>query len=731
MELVLSNKYGLLRVRQSPFAFLIQIQFSKKFTMRTRIHGIRKRSTRKVFLGLLCTSMLAASQAFPVNLIAEDLLLVKNVTEAPASTREVIRTVRLLVEGAHIRKPKFDDNLSTHGFEIFLKNIDPLKSYFLASDIEEFKPFEMILDDLLKKNDIKFAYVAYKRYLQRLDEVMPIIHQQIDTQHDFAVSESIASDAKEIGYAKNESERADRWRKTIKLNILSMRADGKTDQDAREALHKRYRMVYNAKSKTDVDELLELYLTSLTNALDPHTTYMAPQEQEDFGVHLKLELKGIGATLRPDDGTTVVETLVPGGAADLDGRIKMGDQIVAVAQADGSSPVETLDMKLKDVVKMIRGEVGTRVKLHVKPKAGGDVQVYEITRALIKLEDSAARSEIIEEGTKADGTPYRFGYINLPSFYLDMDGAKAGKANFKSTTADLKVILRNFRESKVDAVVLDLSKNGGGSLPESVSATGLFIDQGTVVQVKDYLGKIDPLDDEDPGVAWNGPLVVKISQMSASASEIFAGAIQDYGRGIIVGDPKTHGKGTVQTLIDVAQQMFGPTAKKPRGALKLTIQQFYLPDGRSTQLEGVAADVILPSITAKLDISESDLDYALPVDKVPARPHKNYRMVDSPMKLMLQQAADQRIAKNPEFEKLLAKIDAYVNQKDDKTISLQESEFNARRKELNSEKEEDEQVEAKSERNKIYNPSFYNKEVLNVAKDYVEALKISNKLLAK
>ncbi len=693
--------------------------------MRTRIQSIRKQSTRKAFIGLLCTSVLSASQAFSTSLVADDLLLVKDVADPPAVTKMVVRTVKDLISQAHIRKPKFDDNLSMHGFEIFLKNIDPMKSYFLASDIEEFKPYEMKLDDLLKASNISFAYIAYKRYLQRLDEVMPVIHQLIDTQHDFTVSETISADAKEIGYPKDVNERTDRWRKTIKLNILSMRYDGKTDDEAKESLHKRYRTVYNAKSKTDVDELLELYLTSLTNALDPHTTYMAPQEQEDFSVHLKLELKGIGATLRPDDGTTVVETLVPGGAADLDGRIKMGDQIVAVAQDDGSSPVETQDMKLKDVVKMIRGEVGTRVKLHVKKKDGGDIQIYDITRALIKLEDSAARSEVIEDGTKPDGSPYRFGYINLPSFYLDMDGARSGKANFKSTTADLKVILKKFRETNVDVVVLDLSKNGGGSLPESVSATGLFIDQGTVVQVKNFDGKIETLDDEDTGVAWDGPLVVKVSQMSASASEIFAGAIQDYKRGIIVGDPKTHGKGTVQTLMDLAPYMFGPSTKKSVGALKLTIQQFYLPDGRSTQLEGVTSDVIVPSITAKLDISESDLDYALSADKVPARLHKNYRMVDSAMKVMLQQASDQRIANNSEFAKLLSKIDAYVKQKDDKTISLNESDFIARRKELNSEKEEDEQVEAKAERNKVYNPSFYNKEILNIARDYVEALKVN------
>ena len=656
---------------------------------------------------------------------------VKDVNEPPENTKSVVRAVRMLIEKLHVLHPQFNDEVSSHGFEIFLKNIDPMKSYFLASDIEDFKPYESRLDDLLRVNNIKFAYIAYNRYLERLDQAIPVIHQMIDTQHDFTLVESIASDAKEIGFPKDFAEVTDRWRKTIKLNFLSKRADGKTDQEIRDSLHKQYRMVYNSKSQMDVEELLELYLTSITNALDPHTTYMAPQEQEEFDVHLKLELKGIGATLRPDDGTTVVETLVPGGAAELDGRIKIGDQIVAVAQDDGSSPVETLDMKLKDVVKMIRGTPGTRVKLHVKTKSGGNIQVYEITRALIKLEDSAAREEIIQDGTKPDGTPFKVGYINLPSFYLDMEGARTGKKNFRSTTEDLKKILKKFREEKVDAVVLDLSRNGGGSLPESVSTTGLFIDQGSVVQVKSPDGRVESLDDDERGLAWEGPLVVKISQMSASASEIFAGAIQDYGRGIIVGDPKTHGKGTVQTLLDLEKYIPNPTPNTRYGALKLTIQQFYLPDGRSTQLEGVSSDVVLPSITANLDISESDLDYALPVDKVPARPHKSYRMVDSAMKIMLQQAANQRITVNPEFEKLLSKIDAYLKQKDDKSISLSESDFLVRRKELNSEKEEDEQVEAKAERNKVFNPTFYNKEIINITRDYVDALKVSNKLTAK
>lgn len=695
------------------------------------MHSASK-STKRSLLGRLLRRQMLAAMAFSVVglglapiasvSIAEDIPRVSQISEPPAATKSIVRAVRQLVEEGHILHLEFDDEMSMRAFEMFLKSVDPMKSYFLASDIQEFRQYERALDDLFKKNNVTFAYVVYKRFLTRLDQAMPIINQQIDVAHDFTIDESIISDAKEIAFANNVDELTDRWRKTIKLSFLSLRADGKTDDEIRETLHRRYRTAYNIRTQMDSDELLELYLSSLTNSLDPHTTYMAPQEQEDFTTHLKLELKGIGATLRPEDGTTVVESVVAGGAADLDGRLKMGDKIVAVGQEDNSPPVETQDMKLKDVVKMIRGEPGSRVRLHVKPKAGGDQVIYEITRAVIKLEDSAAQEEIVEHGVKADGSPFRFGYIKLPSFYLDMDGARERKKDFRSTTRDLKKILEKFTESKVDAVILDLSKNGGGSLPEAVSATGLFIDQGTVVQVKSPGGKVEQLDDEDRGVSWNGPLIVKISQFSASASEIFAGAIQDYGRGLIVGDPKTHGKGTVQTLVDISQAIFGPTAKKSYGALKLTIQQFYLPDGRSTQLEGVSSDVIVPSLTAKLDVSESDLDYAVPMDKVNARPHKNYRMIDSSIKLALQQATNERISKDSEFEKLLSRIDAYVKQKDEKEISLKESEYMALRKEFTPEKIEEEQMEAKAERNSIFYPNFYNKEILNIAQDYVNAL---------
>jgi carboxyl-terminal processing protease len=662
---------------------------------------------------------------------AQEFPRVAQIKEAPADNRQIIRSVRNLVEEGHISQIKFDDELSKRGFELFLRQVDPMKSYLLQSDIDEFRKSETQLDDMLIKNNISFAYLVYKRYLDRLNEVSPIIHELIDSTLDFSVEEYIERDAKEMKYAANMEELRDRWRKTIKYNFLSARAEGDADEQTREKLHKRYRTYYKTRSQTDVYELLEMYLTALTSALDPHTTYMAPREKDNFDMHISLKLKGIGATLRPEDGSTIVETIVPGGAADKDGRLKVGDEIVAVQQDDGSPAVETLDMKLDDVVSMIRGEAGTKVKLHVKPKIGGERQIYEITRAIIKLEDSAAQSEILEHGKKPDGSPYRIGCIKLPSFYLDMEGARSNRQDYKRTSTDLEAILKKFNESNVDAVVLDLSRNGGGSLPEAIAATGLFIDYGPVVQVKDFNGRTQTMNDDIRSITWRGPLIVKTSQLSASASEIFAGAIQDYQRGLIVGDPKTHGKGTVQTLLDLAPALFGAGATKPLGALKLTIQQFYLPDGRSTQLEGVAADVILPSITAEMDLSESDLDYALPMDSVKAQPHKNYMMVDSAFKQQLQQQSTNRILANADFEKLLGRIEAYRRQKSEKFLPLRESDYMARRNELRNEKEEEEQLDPKSERDKVFAKNFYNEEILNISVDYIKALQTANKLVTK
>jgi carboxyl-terminal processing protease len=328
----------------------------------------------------------------------------------------------------------------------------------------------------------------------------------------------------------------------------------------------------------------------------------------------------------------------------------------------------------------------------------------------------------LQRGLKADGTPYRVGYIDLPSFYLDMEQARRKSSNYRSTTTDMAAILKDFNDQKVDVVVLDLSRNGGGSLPEAVSCTGLFIDKGSVVQVKDSDGQVMQLEDEDAGVAWDGPLVVMTSKLSASASEIFAGAIKDYNRGLVVGDPATHGKGTVQTLLDVGQVYF-QNAARPYGALKLTIQQFYLPDGQSTQRAGVTADVILPSITANMDISESDLDYALPADRIPSQRYMNYRMVDNAIRAEVTAKSMARVGESKDFGKLLRGIESYKKQKAEKTRTLNESKYLALEAEFDAEKvETDELTKDEKNKDKIFKTNFYSEEVANIAVDYFSAL---------
>lgn len=458
---------------------------------------------------------------------------------------------------------------------------------------------------------------------------------------------------------------------------------------------------------------------------DPHTTYMSASSLNDFTIQMRLNLEGIGAALREKDGSTVVSSVIPGGAADKDGRLKEDDAIVSVGQADGDM-VDIVEMPLKQVVSLIRGKAGTVVRLGVKKGGVGESETYEITRAQVQLEDSAARGKVIEHAIPGTDQKLKIGYINLPSFYLDMEGARQNTADFRSSTRDVRKLLDGFRTSGVDGVVLDLSRNGGGSLTEAISLTGLFIDRGPVVQVKNSNGSVQDYADDEAGVAWDGPLVVMTSKLSASASEILAGAIKDYRRGIIVGDPATHGKGTVQTLMDLGREMFR-NDRTNFGALKVTLQQFYLPDGDSTQLNGVAADVILPSIIQEMDISESDLDYALPHDRVPVARHQVYNMVPANLLESIRQRSTARVGEDKEFLDLLRRRDLYVQQKKETTMSLVEADFVERRKELDAQKEEEKEgLAAEESAEEVYRDYFYNREVLNISSDYVQGLKEQN-----
>jgi carboxyl-terminal processing protease len=603
--------------------------------------------------------------------------------------------------------------------------LDPRKVFFSQADVDGFMEYRDQLDDMALKGDTSFAYQVFHRFLERINERVKLVDELLPQIQDFNNDEEMVTDPDVISYAKNDAEMRDRWSKRLKYDLLDLMSDKKLEgKPAQEKISKRYHQLAKRMAQTDHDELLEMYLTAMTTAYDPHTTYMSADTLMNFEIQMRLNLEGIGAALEAPEGETVVKKIIPGGAAAKDGRLKSDDRIVGVGQGSEGPIEDVSEMKLNEVVKRIRGHQGTTVRLKVIPKGETEAKVYAIIRQQIELTDSEARSVILEAGKKADGSPYKVGVINLPSFYMDMSGAKSGRDDFKSTTRDVARLLKDFNAQKVDAVVIDLRHNGGGSLTESINLTGLFIDTGPVVQVKDIDGTKQQYEDTERGLAWTGPLVVLTSKFSASASEIFAGAIQDYKRGLIVGDTSTHGKGTVQSLLDLGQKLFRGLPNAPQlGALKITIQQFYRPDGDSTQSRGVLADVPLPSISSQLDVGESSLDYALKFDHVDALKHPRYNLVDNRLIEQLKNTSAARRKDSKDFQKVTRDIARFNEQKEKKRISLNKDKFLADKAELSAEKQEEKELEEQNDPNRpVVKRDYYFNEVLAITADYVSML---------
>lgn len=652
-----------------------------------------------------------------------------------AEDRQVTVSVTSLLRSQHLSQHPLDDEMSQRFLRTFLKMLDPKKVFFYQSDIDSFMTRQSDLDDDVKKGNIEFAYTVFKTFLARVDERVKLVDELLAADPDFTADEEMLTDADLVQYPRDVAEARETWRQQIKYEWLELKAGGEGQaskeageeqpdasdaEDPRGRLARRYHSFGRRMHQTDEHELLEMYLTSLTTSYDPHSTYMSASTLENFEIIMRLNLEGIGASLQSDDGYTLVRELIAGGAADKDGRLKPEDRIVGVGQGEDGPMVDVVDMKLEDVVQLIRGKRGTVVRIEVVPAGQAERKIYNITRDRIELVDSEARGKIIEDAR--DGQTFRIGVIDLPSFYMDMEAARLGLRDFKSTTRDVARLLEGFRSQKVDAVILDLRRNGGGSLPEAISLTGLFIDEGPIVQVKDKDDRVEPYDDMERGTAWDGPLVVLTSKFSASASEIFAGAIQDYGRGVIVGDKATHGKGTVQSLRDLGRELFRGTPNPPRlGALKVTMQQFYRPNGDSTQNRGVSADIELPSLTAHYDVGEADLDHALQFDRIDAMPYRKVHLVDRDVVDRLNTLSSQRCKNSTEFQKVLRDIERYNQRKSRKVVTLNEAKFLAERAEWNAEKEEDRQNQ---DQNKAGRPvfdteSFYNREALAITLDYL------------
>jgi carboxyl-terminal processing protease len=652
-----------------------------------------------------------------------------------AQERNVTLIVSSLLRKEHLSKRQLDDEISQRAIKMFLEQLDPFKIFFTQADVNEFMKYRNSVDDFVKRGDIAVAYKIANRYLKRVDEQLANVKKIVRSNHDFTLDEKLETDLDELQYARDADEMSERWRKRIKYELLVRKnTDDMTYEEAQDKVIRLYSSLGKRKHQMDSDELLEMFLTSVTSSFDPHSTYMSPSNLENFNINMRLNLDGIGAALRPEDGFTVVQKVIPGGAADKHGKLKPEDKIVSVGQGDDGDMVDIIDMKLNDVVKMIRGHAGTVVRLGVIPSGETATEEYKITRARIQLKDSEARSDVIELEPPKPATSeviesetngkYKVGVINLPSFYMDMNAARTGATNFKSTTRDVSRILEDFKTKSVDVVVLDLRNNGGGSLTEAINLTGLFIDYGPVVQVKDADGRVQHYDDLERGMKWNRPLVVITNRFSASASEILAGAIKDYHRGIVVGDDSTHGKGTVQSLLDLGQQLYHTPDPPNYGALKITMQQFYRPSGESTQKRGVLANVVLPSMTSQFDKGEAELDYAIDFDRVNAAAFSKCDMVTPEMIGELKSRSDKRRQASEEFGKLAKKIARYQEQKNRKYVTLNEAQFLKEREELDAEREEEKLIEDQMDpgNKPVIDRNFYFDEVLDISLDYVQLL---------
>ncbi len=656
-----------------------------------------------------------------------------------------------LMNQLHLSKKKFDRTLAGEGLGMYFKTLDPLKMYFYKADIDQFEARTPEILEAWPEGKLQLAYDIFNRYLERVDERVAVADELIDSDFDFTLDETMIVDRDLFEYCAGESELRDRWRKRIKYSMMILDIEKEENEkaakekaekgeaeetagpgtpdkvtpvvDSREQLHRRYRSLKRRMHQFVDEDVSEMFLTSLTSCYDPHTSYMSPTSYDDFLIMMRLNLEGIGATLQStDDGLTAIRRVVPGGAAEKSGDIKIDDKIVSVGQDTGSEMVDITDMRLKDVVGMIRGKAGTTVRLGIMREGTPGIKTISIVREQIELTDSAARGKVFEQGKKSDGSPFKVGVIELPSFYADMEGARNKTDDFRSTTRDVQQLLEDFKKDAVDAVVLDLRMNGGGSLREAIDCTGLFIDQGPVVLVKDPVGQIEQLNDTKGGLAWSGPLVVLTSKFSASASEILAGAIQDYGRGLVVGDKATHGKGTVQNLLNLAAQYLSrdeAATATTLGALKITIQQFYRPSGDSTQKRGVEADIVLPSISTHMDVGEADLEYAMEFDRIPTAKFDKMAMVNNDLLQELNTSSASRRQLSKDFQELDRDIARYIEQKEKKSVTLNKEAYLAERKEFSAEKQDEDTINkqingAKDEIER----NFYLDEVLEITSEY-------------
>jgi carboxyl-terminal processing protease len=583
---------------------------------------------------------------------------------------EVIASLNVveLLKRHHYSKPPLNDARSVIIYDSYIKLLDPSRSYFTAADIAEFDKWKTQFDDFLKNGDLDPGFTIYKRYLDRvksrLDFALAELGKGVDKM-DFTTKETLLVDRKDAPWLKNQAELDDLWRKRVKDEVLRMKIAGKDPKQIQETLTKRYNNQLARLDQTRAEDIFQAYINTFAQSYDPHTNYLSPDSAENFDINMSLSLEGIGAVLQSDNDQVKIVRLVPAGPADKTKQVAPADKIIGVAQGD-KEMVDVVGWRLDEVVKLIRGPKGSVVRLEVIPHTNAPndqtSKIVAITREAVKLEEQAAKKSILN--IKQDGRDYKLGVIDIPAFYLDFKAFRAGDPDYKSTTRDVKKLLTELQAEKVDGVVIDLRNNGGGSLQEATELTSLFIEKGPTVLVRNADGRVDVLEDENPGAFYKGPMALLVNRLSASASEIFAGAMQDYHRALIIGG-QTFGKGTVQTIQPLNH-----------GELKLTLAKFYRVSGQSTQHQGVLPDIDYPSIIDTKEIGESALPEAMPWDTI--RPA--IKPASDPFKPFLAQLKarhDSRTAKDPEFAYIRDRLALSQKLMDEKTVSLNEADRRA------------------------------------------------------
>ena len=694
----------------------------------------------------------------------------------------IARATAFLLTNYHFSQQKIDETLSEQLFQDYFKTLDPAHIFFTQQDLADFESVKKELGSQIRRGNVQFAFDVFKKFLSRLDDYEKFTMDYLKTKPSLDGNDTYEFNRTKLPWVKNRQELETLWKKKIRNDLILLEMLDRSKKEKQEAAQdqrkkasagdksaSKVRKIFNkmlepsrknapaaaaqekkapslrkVQEKTPLErtryrisrflqyyrkmeaiDVLELYLSCLTQIYDPHSQYMSPRTEEDFNINMKLSLVGIGALLSSEEGYTKIVRIIPGGPADLDGRLKSEDRIIAVTQ-ENEDPVDILDMPLSKVVNLIRGKEKTKVTLTILQGSKGSSAVpvnITIVRDKVRLQESEASGKLHEIQTKSGKK--RIAVLTLPSFYIDFAAAYRGDANYRSSTRDISNLIKKFsKDAPLDGLIIDLRSNGGGSLLEAVTLTGLFIKEGPVVQVCDQRGrKID--EDRDGGsILYTGPLAVLINRFSASASEIFAGAIKDYQRGIILGDSKTHGKGTVQTVEELDKYTAFWGRKKPSGSLKLTNAKFYRINGASTQLRGITPDIVFPAFTDVMDIGEDKLDHALKWDTIQSAEYQIHDPRLPSLIPVLRERANVRVENSPDFKLLRRDIDIYRKIRDRKTVSLN---LEKRWKEYLAEKKlEDEQQKLlrlnDNEDRKTKNTAkdLYLDETLNVMKDWIE-----------